>query len=66
MRKRQVAARRLTHGEKSALEDAEMRKGGTHYLKIPVEALTPELRKRYDKLVVGVATAQKPAKEGDG
>jgi hypothetical protein len=58
VKKRQVAARRLTHGEKSALEDKILRQGGTHWLKIPPEALPPEIRKRYDEMMVGLkATA---------
>jgi len=57
VKKRVVPARRLTHGEKSALEDAELRKGGTHWLKIPVEALPPDIRARYDEIMVGVKAA---------
>jgi hypothetical protein len=54
MIKRHIVARRLTHAEKSWLEDAEMRKGGTHYLKIPVSALLEILdaegRQRWDEI----------------
>jgi len=62
VKKRHVLARRLTHGEKWALEDKILREGGTHWLKIPVEALPPEIRKRYDEMLVGTPAA-KPAKE---
>jgi hypothetical protein len=68
MIKRHVAARRLTHGEKSALEDAELRKGGTHWLKIPVEALfeilDAEGRARWDEMTARIEAMGAAAKGG--
>ena len=60
VKKRFVPGRLLTHAEKSWIDDAAIRAGGISMLKIPVEALTPEQRRRYDAIRVGT-----PAKEGD-
>ena len=50
----------LTHAEKSQLEDAMMRQGGSPMLKIPISALDPEAKKRYDEIMARVNAAKKP------
>ena len=63
MAKRAKKVKQLTHAEKSRLEDATMRQGGSPMLKIPPEALPPELRKRFDEMTAELnAAKKKPAK----
>ena len=59
MAKRAKKVKQLTHAEKSKLEDATMRQGGSPMLKIPPEALPPELRKRFDEIPVGKTVVKK-------
>jgi len=60
MAKRAKKVKQLTHAEKSKLEDATMRQGGSPMLKIPPEALPPELRKRFDEMTAELNAAKKP------
>ena len=59
MAKRAKKVKQLTHAEKSKLEDATMRQGGSPMLKIPPEALPPDLLKRFNEIPVGKPVVKK-------